>query len=176
MAIRAVIGLGNPGERYACTRHNIGFLVVDALGDAYAANWRARDDMLVTEVEVANRRVLLIKPQTFMNNSGRVISFLAKQGIRPDEIVVVHDELDFPFGKVASKKGGSARGHNGVKSLIAAMGEDFYRVRCGIGRPVERDEVPNYVLQQFRESDAEVNQMVLDAVDEVVKLVNQPAN
>lgn len=171
MTIKAVIGLGNPGHQYQLTRHSVGFLVADALVDRYDGAWRTRDEMLLAEINIDDRKVLVIKPQTFMNNSGRVIPFLAKQGVKPDEIIVVHDELDFPFGKVASKKGGSARGHNGVKSLIAAMGEDFYRVRCGIDRPADRAEVPNYVLQPFRESDAEIEQMVVKAVDEVVGMV-----
>ncbi len=171
MTIKAVIGLGNPGQQYQLTRHSVGFLVADALADKYDGNWRTRDEMLLAEIDVDGHKVLIIKPQTFMNNSGRVIPFLAKQGIKPDEIIVVHDELDFPFGKVASKKGGSARGHNGVKSLIVAMGEDFYRVRCGIDRPADRSQVPNYVLQPFTEPDAEIEQMVVKAIDTVVGLV-----
>jgi peptidyl-tRNA hydrolase, PTH1 family len=172
MSIKAVIGLGNPGKQYQLTRHSIGFLVADALVDRYGGDWHARDEMLIAEISVESKKILVIKPQTFMNNSGRVIPFLAKQGIKPDEIVVVHDELEFPFGKVTSKKGGSARGHNGVKSLIAAMGEDFYRVRCGIDRPADRAQVPNYVLQPFRESDLEIGQMVEKAVTEVIKVVS----
>lgn len=172
MAIKAVIGLGNPGERYQFTRHNIGFLVVDALTDKFGGEgWRVREDMLIEQVSINGNRLLVIKPQTFMNNSGRVCHYLAKQGIKSDEIVVVHDELDFPFGKVASKKGGSARGHNGVKSLIASMGEDFYRVRCGIGRPDDRSEVPDYVLQRFKESDEKIELMVSAAVDEIERLL-----
>lgn len=170
MPIKAIIGLGNPGHQYQLTRHNIGFLVVDALVDAHNGDWRARDEMLLAQLEINGNRLLVVKPQTFMNNSGRVTSYLAKQGIRPGEIIVVHDELDFPFGKVASKKGGSARGHNGVKSLIAAMGEDFYRVRCGIGRPDDRADVPNFVLQQFSESDEQVNKLVFEAVAEILRI------
>lgn len=170
MAIKVIIGLGNPGERYAFTRHNIGFLVVDALVDRCAGSWRIRDEIALAEVDMNGQKLLIIKPQTFMNNSGRVIPFLTKQGIKPHEIVVIHDEIDFPFGKVASKKGGSARGHNGVKSLIAAMGEDFYRVRCGVDRPEDREDVPNYVLQPFTESDQEVEKLVADGVREAEKL------
>lgn len=170
MAIKVIIGLGNPGERYAFTRHNIGFLVADAIVDTGSGSWRMRDEMAVAEIEMDGRKLLVIKPQTFMNNSGRVISFLTKQGIKPDEIVVVHDEIDFPFGKVASKKGGSARGHNGVKSLIVAMGEDFYRVRCGVDRPENKDDVPHYVLQPFTENDAEVEKLVADGVKEVERV------
>lgn len=171
MPIKAIIGLGNPGHQYQLTRHNIGFLVADALVDKYGGDWRARDEMLLEHIDIDGHKLLVIKPQTFMNNSGRVVAYLAKQGIKPGEIVVVHDELDFPFGKVTSKKGGSARGHNGVKSLIAAMGEDFYRVRCGIDRPSDRSEVPAYVLQQFGQTDIEVAQMVAAGIDEIVRLL-----
>lgn len=170
MTIKAVIGLGNPGERYQLTRHNAGFLVADSLVDTYGGDWRERDSMLLAQIDIDGHKLLVIKPQTFMNNSGRVVAYLTKQGIKPEEIIVVHDELDFPFGKVASKKGGSARGHNGVKSLIAAMGEDFYRVRCGIDRPSDRSEVPAYVLQQFGQTDADITQMITAGVAEIVKL------
>lgn len=172
MAIKAVIGLGNPGERFQTTRHNIGFLVADALVDRLGGDWRLRDQIAVAQVAINDQKVLVVKPQTFMNNSGNIMSFLTKQGIKAHEIIVVHDELEFPFGKITSKRGGSARGHNGVKSIMAVIGDDFYRVRCGIDRPEDRAEVANYVLQRFVESDSEIEEMVRRAVDEVIILAH----
>lgn len=147
--IKAIIGLGNPGPRYANTRHNCGFLVVDALADVYQASWQHKDEMAYTTIQIHGNPVLLIKPQTFMNNSGRVIPFLKKKGIEPEQILVVHDELEKAPGTLAIKRGGSARGHNGLRSLISMMGPDFFRLRIGIGRPEEREDVGAYVLQSF---------------------------
>ena len=99
-----------------------------------------------------------------MNASGRVIPFLTKRGIKPENILVVHDELEQPFGKVAFRIGGSARGHNGLKSLIASCGDQFARIRCGIGRPEQKEQVPAYVLQNFSETAQEVDRLIESAV------------
>ncbi len=106
-----------------------------------------------------------------MNSSGTVWPWLAKQGIKPNELIVVHDELELSFGKVATKLGGSAKGHNGLKSIIAHAGDQFYRVRCGISRPEHKEDVPNYVLQKFSESAHEVDTLIEGAVKECEKLL-----
>jgi PTH1 family peptidyl-tRNA hydrolase len=151
--IRAIIGLGNPGQRYYKTRHNIGFRVVDELaGQFYVSDWQRNDVMEYTQRKLVaddGQPVYMIKPQTFMNSSGKVISFLTKKGIKPDEIVVVHDELEKPFGHLSLRLGGSAKGHNGLRSIIEQIGADFWRLRFGIGRPERKEDVGDYVLRAF---------------------------
>ena len=147
--IKVVIGLGNPGQKFHYTRHNIGFLVVDELVKQYHGIWVAKKDYESADITVNNQSILVIKPQTFMNSSGAIIPQFQKKGITSQEIVVIHDELELPFGKVTIKLGGSVKGHNGLKSLISYMGDQFYRIRCGIGRPEHREDVPDYVLSSF---------------------------
>ena len=170
--IQAIIGLGNPGPAYYHNRHSIGFRVVDALAEKFNASWREREDMLLAEVEINSKKVILIKPQTFMNASGRVVPFLTKRGIKAENILVIHDELEQPFGKVMFRIGGSARGHNGLKSLIAVCGDKFARIRCGIGRPENKEEVPTYVLQNFSENSTDVEKLILAAIAEIERYVN----
>lgn len=167
--IKAIIGLGNPGPRFYYTRHSIGFRVVDLLAERYQGTWHNRDEMEIAEIEIRENKIILIKPQTFMNASGRVIPFLQKKGIKPEQILVVHDDLEKPFGSLSIKMGGSARGHNGVKSIIDVLGPDFLRLRFGIGRPAERDEVPNYVLQKFDESSDEL----INFIEQAAVLIEQ---
>lgn len=161
---QVIIGLGNPGPAYYHNRHSIGFRIVDALAERESASWRERDDMQLAEVTIKGKKVLLVKPQTFMNASGRVAPFLTKRGIKAENILVVHDELEQPFGKVVFRMGGSARGHNGLKSLISVCGDQFGRIRCGIGRPEQKEHVPEYVLQNFSESIADVDHLIESAI------------
>ena len=168
--IKVIIGLGNPGQKFSLTRHNIGFLVADFLVDKYAGNWTSKNNSEVAEIAINQKNILVIKPQTFMNNSGEVLPSLQKKGIKPEEIVVIHDELELPFGKVSIKKGGSAKGHNGLKSIISYIGDDFYRVRCGIGRPVGREDVPDYVLSNFAPTE-DIQLMIIQATEVLEKLV-----
>lgn len=151
--IRAVIGLGNPGARYVKTRHNIGFRVVENLAEQLNAVWQTTDKMEVAQVSMtvdgSVSSVYLIKPQTFMNESGKVMVFLTKKGIKPEQVVVVHDELEKPFGNLGLRFGGSAKGHNGLRSIMGVVGAEFWRLRFGIGRPESREEVGDYVLTPF---------------------------
>lgn len=163
--IKAVIGLGNPGPRFSFTRHNAGFLVLDALAERYYGTWKEKGPMEIADITIADKRLVLVKPQTFMNESGKVIPLLSKQGIKPENILVVHDELEKPFGTLALKEGGSHRGHNGLRSIIAASGPDFQRLRFGIGRPEEKEDVSNYVLQKFDVPESQVHEQVDQAVD-----------
>lgn len=164
---KAILGLGNPGSKFENTRHNIGFKVLDTLAQKYGAEFKEQGDMELARLFIYEKPVLLIKPQTFMNNSGAVMPYLRKQGIEPDDILVVHDELEMPFGKIAIRLGGSARGHNGLRSIIAACGEKFYRLRFGIGRPERKEDVGNFVLQKFNENPAELAQYI----DQSVQLI-----
>lgn len=162
--IKTIIGLGNPGLKYYHNRHNIGFQVVDALCHEYQGTWQSRDTMEVAEITLEDKKILLIKPQTFMNTSGKVIPWLAKKGIKAENILVVHDELELPFGVLKMKFGGSAKGHNGLRSLIDHCGLEFARLRFGIGRPSERERVPDYVLENFSENPAEITHAITQAV------------
>jgi peptidyl-tRNA hydrolase, PTH1 family len=173
VCIKAIIGLGNPGHEFEKTRHNIGFCVVDHLVEKHhAANaLRVQDQFVVGKISVGDRQIVVVKPLTYMNASGKAIPFLKRQGIQPNEVLVVHDELELPFGKIATRFGGSARGHNGLKSLISQAGSDFWRVRCGVGRPPQGEEVSDYVLSTFREPKEQVAALIEQAGDAVEKML-----
>lgn len=170
MLIKAIIGLGNPGPKFSYTRHNIGFMVVDELAQQFGGEWRAANSNLEScEVTINDQKILLLKPQTFMNSSGLVIAYLTKKGLKPENILVVHDELEIAFGRVTMRQGGSARGHNGLRSIIEACGPDFWRMRMGIGRPTGNTSVADFVLQNFSEEPDAVGKMVELAVSEIIK-------
>jgi peptidyl-tRNA hydrolase, PTH1 family len=177
-----VVGLGNPGTRYARTRHNIGFEIADEL----ARRWelpRARERFggLITEGPIApgGPRVAVLLPQTFMNESGSAAGPARGQlGLSLDRVVALHDEIDLPFGEVRYKLGGGLAGHNGLKSLGQGLGgPDFWRVRAGVGRPDSTDPevVSAYVLSRFRESRDEVASLIARAADETETLVGRIA-
>ncbi len=169
--IKAIIGLGNPGPNYYYTRHNIGFRVLDELAKAYGLSWQSKDNQEITTLLKDGKKILLIKPQTFMNSSGKVVPALLKQGIKAENILVVHDELEQPFGNLKMRVGGSSRGHNGLKSIIAACGDQFARLRFGIGRPLVKEDVPDYVLEKFKENPAELEQLINQAVQMIEQQV-----
>lgn len=169
--IKVLIGLGNPGAAYYHQRHSIGFKILDTLADEYGAVWSKKDQAEVATIDIDGRSIILIKPQTYMNSSGAVIPALTKKGIKPDEIMVVHDELEMPFGKIATKLGGSAKGHNGLKSIIERCGDQFYRLRFGIGRPEQREEVPHYVLAPFAEPQEKVAQLIEQSIELIKKSI-----
>lgn len=172
--ITAIIGLGNPGPKFAYTRHNIGFRIVDALAHKHGASWKDKDNMDYAEIVLDGINVLLIKPQTFMNSSGRVLPYLFKKGIKPENILVAHDELEKKFGNVSIKFGGSARGHNGLRSIMEVAGtQDFARLRFGVGRPENKEDVGDYVLRNFSESQEEVAELIEKSavmIEELYKL------
>lgn len=151
--VRIIAGLGNPGTRYERTRHNIGFMVVDALREraAPAASWKSRGEALVCEAELGGGRVLLMKPQAFMNMSGRPVAELQRfYRCEAAQVAAVHDDVDLAFGQLRIKRGGGDAGHNGIASLAAWMGSaDFLRVRCGIGRSAHEQEMVSWVLGRF---------------------------
>jgi len=175
-SIRAIIGLGNPGPKYYHTRHSIGFRILDELAQRYGGMWHERDEMSSVDIIINGKPVLLVKPQTFMNSSGRVVPALLKKGIKSENILVVHDELELPFGTLKFKLGGSHRGHNGLRSIIGICGKDFMRLRFGIGRPAEgREPVDHYVLSQFKEPPQEVEELVVRAADMLEKVLENPS-
>lgn len=172
----AIIGLGNPGAKFEHTRHNIGFRVLDALAKRlFVSAWQSKNESNVAQVQLSNILCYLVKPTTFMNDSGKVIPYLLSQGVVPERIIVVHDELELPFGKHKQKFGGSARGHNGLRSIIAVIGKDFYRIACGIDRPESREDVAQYVLERFSEPVNEVEQMIDLAVQDVITCIEREA-
>lgn len=163
--IKAIIGLGNPGHQYRNNRHNIGFKVLDVLAEQHNASWLSKPLMQVTDIQLNNKKVILIKPQTFMNSSGQVISFLQKKGIGAENILVVHDELEKKFGSIMIRQGGSHRGHNGLRSIIGVCGQDFWRIRFGVGRPENKDDVSDYVLSNFQEDPAEIDRLIGEVLE-----------
>lgn len=165
--IKAILGLGNPGPKFHFTPHNIGFLIVDALCDQYHGFWQEKKDMHVASIIINEQQILLVKPQTFMNNSGQILAQLHKQGVRQENILVIHDEIDFAFGKISLKQAGSARGHNGLRSLIAYGGDNFLRLRVGVGRPDEPSQVGNFVTARFIEPEDQVQELIHKACETV---------
>lgn len=156
-AMKIIAGLGNPGAEYAGTRHNAGFMLVDALAAHLGVtNWREKFDALVAEARIGAEKVLLVKPQTYMNDSGRAIGpILHFYKLPVEDLIVCHDDMDIPCGTIRIRKKGSAGGHNGIKSILAAVGDEhFPRVRIGIGRPKPGWTVVNHVLSRFEGEDA----------------------
>ena len=149
------VGLGNPGSRYAGNRHNIGFMTVDEIARIHRAGpWRRKFQGEVTEAAIAGERVILLKPETFMNESGRAVQEAAGfYKIDLKHVVVFHDELDLPPAKIRVKLGGGNAGHNGLRSISAQCGNDYRRVRLGIGHPGHKDAVHAFVLSDFAKTD-----------------------
>jgi len=153
-----VIGLGNPGDEYEHTRHNAGFTAIDRLADDLGARyWKNHLGALVAVVTVGGEEIALVKPQSFMNTSGGPVSKIcAERGAKPDDILVIHDDLDIPAGDIRLKRGGGSGGHNGLKSITEKLGTpDFARIKFGIGRPPGRMNAADYVLALLRGADLE---------------------
>jgi PTH1 family peptidyl-tRNA hydrolase len=151
LALRLLVGLGNPGARYARNRHNIGFMAVDAVHRHHRLSpFRAKFEAEIAEGEIGGARVYALKPMTFMNGSGDAVGAAARfYKIAPAEIAVLYDEIDLAPGKLRVKQGGGAAGHNGIRSIDDAIGEEFWRVRLGVGHPGVKELVQPYVLQNF---------------------------
>lgn len=160
------VGLGNPGTRYAGNRHNIGFMAADAIARRHSFGpWRRRFQGETAEGTIAGTRVLLLKPQTYMNESGRSVAEAARFFKTPlSEIVVFYDELDLPPAKLRVKTGGGNAGHNGLRSITAHVGNDYRRVRIGIGHPGVKELVQQHVLSDFAKADRPWVDAMLDAV------------
>lgn len=164
--MKLFVGLGNPGASYARNRHNIGFLAVNAIADRHGFGpWREKFQGYVSEGRLGNEKVLLLKPDTFMNLSGQSVVEAARfYKIVPADVVVLHDELDLAPGKLRVKEGGGHAGHNGLRSIIQYIGADFPRIRLGIGHPGDKHLVSNYVLHDFSKEDEGWLHPLLDAV------------
>ena len=174
-AIRLIVGLGNPGREYENTRHNAGFWWIDQFALAHKMTFQAESKFygLAARSRVQGREILLLKPQTFMNISGRAVAALAQfYKIEAAHILVVHDELDLPPGSAKLKLGGGHGGHNGLKDIIAHLGtRDFWRLRLGIGHPGDRAEVANYVLNVPRREEEALLNLAMQRAQDVAQLI-----
>lgn len=168
-----VVGLGNPGEKYARNRHNIGFMAADEIVRRHSfSNYRAKFQGEISEGKIGTDKVLILKPMTFMNESGRsvkeVVTFYK---IAAQDIIVLHDELDLVPGKLRVKRGGGHAGHNGLRSIHAHVGEGYARVRLGIGHPGSKERVTGHVLKDFAKVDQDWMVPQLDAVADNIDLI-----
>lgn len=164
--MKILVGLGNPGEKYERNRHNVGFGALDAIAERYGAPaWRKRFQGVATEVDIARQRYLLLKPATYMNESGRSVSEAVRFfKMSPADVIVFHDEIDLEPGKLRVKFGGGHAGHNGLKSISAHIGNEYQRVRIGVGHPGNREAVAHYVLHDFARADRDWLDPLLAAI------------
>ena len=168
-----LVGLGNPGAEYARNRHNIGFMAVEEIARRHGFGpWRKRFQGQTAEGTVGGEKVIALEPLTFMNLSGQsVTAALQFFKLKPENIVVIHDELDLPPGRIRVKKGGGHGGHNGLRSIDAHVGKDYWRIRLGIGHPGDKDRVSGYVLHDFAKADQSWLDPLIDAVADAFPLV-----
>ena len=171
-----VVGLGNPGREYERTRHNAGWLVVDELARRLAGSWRSKFSGRLAEVWLDGARLALLKPETFMNDSGRSVAAAAKFfKVAPESLLIVHDDVDLESGRLQARAGGGLAGHNGLRSLAQALGsQDFLRLRIGVGRPGRGDprSVADYVLSAF-EPEEDVGGLIDRSADAVETLARE---
>jgi len=153
--MKLVVGLGNPGAKYAANRHNIGFMALDQIASDHGFSpWKSGFKGLVSEGRLGSEKVILLKPSTFMNLSGEAVrAALDWHKLEVSDVIVLHDELDLAPGKLRLKQGGGHAGHNGLRSIHAHIGENYARLRLGIGHPGHKDAVANYVLHDFGKAD-----------------------
>jgi PTH1 family peptidyl-tRNA hydrolase len=161
-----IAGLGNPGQSYARNRHNVGFMATDVIHESYEFGpWRRRFEGVVSEGMLARRKTWLLKPLTFMNESGRSVGAAARFfKLLPESIVVMHDEIDLAAGKLRTKAGGGDAGHNGLRSISSTLGPDYRRVRIGVGHPGKKERVHGHVLQNFSAVDEDWLVPLLSAI------------
>jgi peptidyl-tRNA hydrolase, PTH1 family len=176
-----VAGLGNPGREYARHRHNVGWLVVEELGRRHGASWRGKFSAQLAEVRIEGARVALLKPETYMNESGRSVGAAARFfKVEPEQLLVVHDEGDFDLGRLQARHGGGLAGHNGLRSIAQHLKTpDFLRLRVGVGRPGRGDprDLADYVLSDFEPEDdaATIVARAADAVEAIAREGLEPA-
>ena len=171
--MRLVVGLGNPGPGYTFNRHNVGFLAADTIVRRHGFGpWRTRFQGVASEGELAGEKVIVLKPETFMNESGRSVAAAAQFYKLPlDQILVIHDEIDLVAGKVRVKQGGGAAGHNGLRSIDAHLGPDYWRVRLGVGHPGVPELVRPYVLQNFAKDEQPLISTMIEATVQALPLL-----
>jgi len=172
-----VVGLGNPGAEYAHTKHNVGAEVVDVLVERHGGKLRkGKERALADEVHIDGHRVALAIPQTYMNDSGESVRLLARRyGVEPEQVVIVHDELDLPVAALKVKSGGGLAGHNGLRSIKSHLHSDaFLRIRIGVGKPTSKERGADHVLSRFGKRErAEVDVTIAQAADAVETIVRE---
>ena len=162
-----VVGLGNPGREYTRNRHNVGWMIVEELARRHGASWRSKFNGRLAELRLDGHRVALLKPETYMNESGRAVAAAARFfKVDPDAILVVHDEGDFDLGRLQARMGGGVAGHNGLRSIDASLGSEFKRVRIGIGHPGpgQKEKVTPHVLGNYFKAEMEPLSDLLAAI------------
>jgi PTH1 family peptidyl-tRNA hydrolase len=176
--MRLLVGLGNPGTRYAGNRHNIGFMIVDAIARRHGVGpWRRRFQGVAVEGTIGGERVLLLLPGTYMNESGLAVAEATRfYRIEVGDIVVFHDEIDLPPGKIRVKTGGGAAGHNGLRSISAHVGNDYRRVRIGVGHPGAKELVQPYVLGDFAKAERPWVEAMCDIIADNAGLIAKGAD
>ncbi len=169
-ALSLLVGLGNPGAEYAGNRHNVGFMALEAIAKRYGfGNPKKRFQGITADGRIAGRKVLGLKPLTYMNRSGDAVAAAIQfYKIAPADVIVLYDEIDLAPGKIRVKLGGGAAGHNGIRSIDQAIGPDFWRVRIGVGHPGHKALVQGHVLHDFAKADREWLDPMLDAIAEEV--------
>lgn len=169
--MKLVVGLGNPGEKYFQTRHNIGFAVVDRLVEELNSSFHLNKKFSSEEAILAEIKTLVVKPQTFMNLSGEAVSRVMQETkIKPEEMLLVRDDIDMEVGKVRLKQESGSGGHKGVESIVSRVGNNFTQLKIGVGRPVDQREVEDYVLQKPLPEEAEtLEKAIAEAVLEIKK-------
>lgn len=176
------VGLGNPGGSYAGSRHNVGFMVVDAVahrgslsgvGGSGSVAFRKTSSLVeMASVSVGRYKIILAKPLTYMNLSGRAVRFLVDfYKLKSEDLCVFHDDIDLEFGRIKIKRGGGNGGHNGLRSIDDLVGRDYWRVRIGIGRPEGRGDVTSYVLHEFREDEMIGIQQIAQKISENIAML-----
>ena len=173
--MKLFVGLGNPGEKYARHRHNVGVMALDRIAQAHDAGpWRRRFQGETAELSLGGERVVLLKPTTYMNESGRSVGEAQRfLKIPVNDVYVFHDEIDLAPGKVKVKAGGGNAGHNGLRSITAHIGNDYNRVRIGVGHPGVKEVVPHYVLHDFAKAEYEWLEPLLEAMAESARYLAQ---
>ena len=170
--MRLLVGLGNPGSEYAATRHNMGFMAVDAIVRRFSfGDWKKSCKGLVSKGEIAGEKVVILKPETYMNLSGEsVLAAISFYKIKPEEVIVFHDDLALPVGKVKVKVGGSAGGHNGIKNIDSHIGPDYMRVRIGVDQDHAIDTI-DYVLGKPTSDEKEILTKTIQKIADNVELL-----
>lgn len=168
-----LVGLGNPGTEYARTRHNVGFMAVDELVRRYSFDsFKSKFKGQIATGTIDTNKVMLLKPETYMNLSGEsVLRACTFYKIKPEDVIVFHDDMDLAVGKVKVKRGGSAGGHNGLKSIDSHIGQNYIRVRIGVDRPEHKEDVVNWVLSKFNPSDKQTIDAVISKIADYISLL-----
>lgn len=166
-----IVGLGNPGKKYEANRHNVGFMMLDKFVEAEGASFSSDKKYSLAQETLGECRAYFLKPLEYMNLSGSAVSLIArKNGIEPGEILVLHDEIDFPFAVVKLKFSGGHAGHNGLRDIIEKLGSrDFHRLRIGVGRPEDKNDVADYVLSNFKPEEKSQLDTVYKQVAELIR-------